>query len=432
MAASSTAFVLAMSAEDPRGLLDASLANLESKEINFIKTTASVPTSPCAIGLPPTSPKDVDLLKQSVSPDKAVVHNAIDSLAERVLTSIDENGNTLLHLAVLNHPPAMVQLILEKLGDNAHALCQTVNFRGETPISLAHDIEDVYFRSKIINVLLPQTLDHSIQSFSTLINPRKILEKFPQVLTNPVLEENIMIGCLAINQSRNSIKFSATHMDSNYQTTEEKNRILDAIQNLYRETINKEFNLHDYRALIKKHGVANCGELAHLVFANILDMKMDKEIKIEMTSIQNGDHSFIILDRAEESDINDFTTWGPSAVYVDAWSGKVIPVQSKEFLEALKAFCFIGYNNDPSSYYNLLIKFNAAYHVLQVTQEEVVDMNGSSAFDVAINFSSTVSQEEKEEDDELDFNFVDVESSGVAENALPLEPSVLATLRPMP
>lgn len=68
----------------------------------------------------------------------------------------------------------------------------------------------------------------------------------------------------------------------------------------------------------ERHG--NCAEYAYLVF-NYL-RKQHIEENMELFSIQNGDHCFVVLGRKNNSRVHDADDWGPRAILIDAWDNK--------------------------------------------------------------------------------------------------------------
>ena len=113
------------------------------------------------------------------------------------------------------------------------------------------------------------------------------------------------------------IDYSATHPCSNQLK-------LEVIDDLER-TINTFRFLPDKQMIeiAKQKRIGNCQQYSALVYDEI--KKLQPEFAIEEYVINNQDHQFVVIGRDSHSNPQDFTTWGPRAVIVDAWAGAVYP-----------------------------------------------------------------------------------------------------------
>ncbi len=75
--------------------------------------------------------------------------------------------------------------------------------------------------------------------------------------------------------------------------------------------------------------IGNCGEMAAVAFFKALEKGM-WNVPVDIVYITNGDHAFLVIGREPDSDPENYKTWGPSAVVVDAWSKKVYKVSDLE------------------------------------------------------------------------------------------------------
>ncbi|WP_019217775.1 hypothetical protein [Legionella tunisiensis] len=50
---------------------------------------------------------------------------------------------------------------------------------------------------------------------------------------------------------------------------------------------------------------------------------------MEIFSLVSGDHSFVVLGRDLNSDLQDMSTWGPNAVVLDPWLNSVFNVKEE-------------------------------------------------------------------------------------------------------
>lgn len=67
--------------------------------------------------------------------------------------------------------------------------------------------------------------------------------------------------------------------------------------------------------------IGNCGEMSIVaLFAGL--KKGAWNVPLDVVSIVNGNHQFLVIGRDPDSNPDDYKTWGPTAVVVDAWAGK--------------------------------------------------------------------------------------------------------------
>lgn len=92
-------------------------------------------------------------------------------------------------------------------------------------------------------------------------------------------------------------------------------------------TLFAEARIVDLRA--KRYKCGNCFEQAVVAFIYLHDIK--KLSKIDLVSVIGGDHAFLVIGRAEGSNINDNTTWGDDAVICDPWGQCYYPAQDLDF-----------------------------------------------------------------------------------------------------
>jgi hypothetical protein len=66
----------------------------------------------------------------------------------------------------------------------------------------------------------------------------------------------------------------------------------------------------------------NCGEQAAVA---MMFLHRRGVRPLDYMQLTNGDHAFVVIDRAANSDVNDPSTWGATAVICDAWSKIAYP-----------------------------------------------------------------------------------------------------------
>ena len=307
------------------------------------------------------------LLKAATSYHPSAIDKALAKLDNDVLTRKDKKGNTFLHLAVLYNNSSMVAYILKKLREKASILCRTQNHFGAIPLYLAHEIPNIYVKTKMIKLLLPKSLDYSIKPLSSHLNAKEIPEHYPETATNPVLKRNLEIAYEVINQCRNEILYSNTHPDTNQMDTEQKNHALAQVRKVRFFNINGSWRvsaIKKHAEKIKEYKAGNCVEYATLAIAHILEKKLPHPLTIESFTITAGDHYFAMLDCSPTRTFNQFDTYGRNAVYLDAWAGEAIPVQSAKFIQKLNTYASVDYNYNLDHTYTLLPKFNPRHNAL--------------------------------------------------------------------
>lgn len=285
----------------------------------------------------------------------------------------DAEGNNILHLLVRDYPADILGPILQLITPIIPNLVNQTNNQGKIPLVLAHDIANEADRGKVITLLLPLTMDctiKSIQPLSATLNPDEVLKQYPESKDNKLLAENIRLGCEAVNYCRSLNLATSSHPSKTpYPMTDQHqkyvNDINDKLSKL-RQTYNIQ-SLKDAAEIIEKSAIANCGEFT-IVAANKVHQSTD--LKISRVSITNGDHGVVVLGLDDKCDLNKLETCNDSAVLIDAWSGKVIPIKrlSQSNLMTFK-FCQYTYNSSTGAIlrsHNLLGTFNPNYHSLQI------------------------------------------------------------------
>lgn len=80
-------------------------------------------------------------------------------------------------------------------------------------------------------------------------------------------------------------------------------------------TFNKRF-LHANAEWSKIYGCGNCAEQSSLAFTYLEKQNI---FPLDWVCTENWSHAFVILNRRRGSDINNYQTWGDSAVVCDPW-----------------------------------------------------------------------------------------------------------------
>lgn len=75
--------------------------------------------------------------------------------------------------------------------------------------------------------------------------------------------------------------------------------------------------------------IGNCGEMAEVALFKGIERGI-WDTHLDVIYIVGGDHEFVVLGRQPGSDPNDYKKWGPSAVVIDPWAGKVFALSEVE------------------------------------------------------------------------------------------------------
>jgi len=73
-------------------------------------------------------------------------------------------------------------------------------------------------------------------------------------------------------------------------------------------------------SIAKKAKVGNCGEYAAVAFMFLREIRRVKRLDY-MLFARPGDHTWVVIGRALDSDFSDYKTWGNAAVVCDPWAG---------------------------------------------------------------------------------------------------------------
>lgn len=288
----------------------------------------------------------------------------LNNLIVSKVHTLDEEGNNCLHLLVLHSSPEHLNSIIKLIGKTvAVSLASQTNNKGKSPLQLAHEILNIQKKINFLNLLLPITLGLKIKKMHEPLDSVEIISLYPQVKINSELEEIIRIACDVVNQARMNVLLSSTHPDMNLASDDTKEHAVNSVLKLRNFLSKKNNNLNTISKSIRSIGAANCMEFSYLVFSDFLDMLKYKSLTVEIVTISNGDHAFVVINRDKESDINTPETWGQCAIVVDAWLGKVFPANSATFESELKNFKSYTYDN--SIILNFLFSFNRNYHKLK-------------------------------------------------------------------
>jgi len=193
------------------------------------------------------------------------------------------------------------------------------------------------------------------------------------------LAENILLGNDAANYARKLITASSTALTTSMI---DQSDIAKHIERMRKSTFSTEVSLKDlFRVpdihfnadlyqikkavrLVKNFSVGNCGEYAALA----LNYLRKQDVKrAEAFSISNGNHCFVVIDRAMDSDPEKPETWGTDAIVCDPWSNKIYP--ATEITQTLQCYRGIRVNSGEFSMeysiQNTTYPFDPTIHTLK-------------------------------------------------------------------
>jgi hypothetical protein len=273
-------------------------------------------------------------------------------------------GDTPLHTAVRNCKNANeIELFLKKTGSvAASVMARTVNDEGQLPIDLVFKNTTLKadVKQEISSLMTPYLKTNSLKKLSDLIDSKEVLNSY-HFSPDSEIYRNIQTACSVVNESRKTIKESATHPQVNTWSGDEKNALNNKI-NKMREghicdqvtfiltnpiglLLDTQHTIYEKLAeLPLKNGIGNCSEFALTAWHFL--KKQDRNIAADIYSIKNGDHVFLVIGE------------GNNAVVCDAWAGEVYPVN--EIPKRLG--CFGYYQTADSSYINVIKSYNPRFH----------------------------------------------------------------------
>ena len=147
------------------------------------------------------------------------------------------------------------------------------------------------------------------------------------------LHQNLELSKRMMQRVEKAVIFSGNHPDRfsimRNKPGEEQMESHKKIRKLLAQTRAKAGNDFDLMVgFAKNFHVGNCMELAAVALSYAIEEQA--QACVEIFSIRNGDHDFLVIGRDPDSAPPDYKNWGPDAVIFDAWSGAYYPA---EFLE---------------------------------------------------------------------------------------------------
>ncbi|HTM64503.1 MAG TPA: hypothetical protein VL360_08420 [Gammaproteobacteria bacterium] len=293
-------------------------------------------------------------------------------------TSLSINNETALHQFIRKcKKSADLHRFISLTGDAGIVkMAKTCDNNGTLPIDLIVSNSCTFpdnLKNELIRILIPYTIRNQFIPLQQLLDADMICTPY---INQSRLHQNLMYACAAVNKVRSIIKDSKTHPASNSYSIDRKFDLMiktdvlrmcmyDANQctfdNYMQQPVEmRKLILESNARLIEYAEIGNCSEYSFLCLHIMLDL--EPNLNAEIFEVVDGDHIVLVLDRNQESNENDYTTWGNDAVVCDAWSGKVYPAyQINENMNVFSSRVFI----QDDDRYDVVTNFNKHYHTMK-------------------------------------------------------------------
>lgn len=210
---------------------------------------------------------------------------------------------------------------------------------------IARAVNDLFLSSQEQQkqILVKELKKYKIKAMSVPAGPAKPLNIYLQKTSS--LEFNLQLANEILEDTLNAVPFSANNIDRSREIIEKKAEkrglvvkdltpIVNEAWRLLRanrrrssseNTKQKGSSFNEAKIIAKNMssvGVGNCWEMAIVGLFKGME-KGIWNIQLERAYLVNGDHTFLVIGRDRRSDPKNYKTWGPDAVVMDAWAGKV-------------------------------------------------------------------------------------------------------------
>lgn len=316
-----------------------------------------------------------------------------------------ENGNTLLHVLIKKccepifcfdpigdalAAAERISTMIDNVGHEAAVAMSLIkNDAGNTPIQMLYTEfkkSEVHLFStdkfnKLYLLLIDLMQGKQYAPIKKPLNLHDVLAEASEYQElNPRFKRNLIIATYITNFTRNVINDSYSHPQFNGYDVDAQKALITKIEK-YRDDMARNAqdiqnldHLENRHTLITVSRVGNCMEYSGFAFIEM--RRLNFGVRTEMISLQNGDHVFLLLDRNNNSDLNQIATWGNDAVICDPWSGAVYPAEA--FLHQYADLVSVRMHSNQKRI-NAIVSFNPRYHQLECYVElPTVDLNAES------------------------------------------------------
>lgn len=266
-----------------------------------------------------------------------------------MIKSANHNGCNLLHHAAARDNYQIFTAVLKLMSNQVDFLSKKINYHGKLPLNMVPQRTSFLKQDqqKIRDDLVNVTKEKNVKPLTESIHFEDILKSYPlSDIHNKELLRNLNYGCIAASHVRKMIQASSTHPACNALSNTEYEQIVELMRDTRSQIKNQNYFVnfsHDdhfanyfssVKKICEKNKIANCHEMSEITAYALTKMGVNQNI--EVLHILKGDHVFVVIGRDPNSNLNDFTHWGPNAAIVDAWSGDVYPATQLE--NKLKSF----------------------------------------------------------------------------------------------
>lgn len=283
----------------------------------------------------------------------------------------DKHGNTELHLLIINGCTIeeLTTLIESRKSTHIAKMSTTINNYGFTPLQYINNpLYSANERSEIRSILFPFMIwSSTLSPIQQAVAYKRLLRKYESTASDELLM-GLIVGTEIITQVRDVLHFSSTHPELNYKDPQVKTEIIAAVDEARKNRTKSPSSdaltqlHHDVTVNILPNKIGNCSEYAKVaLYFSIDNQHIHRTEKFEIT---NGDHAILVINRLQGSDENDVTTWGESAVIVDAWSGNTYPASAAPH-KLSDYHCYqVPHGHEYHPRINVLIPYQSNYHQL--------------------------------------------------------------------
>lgn len=237
------------------------------------------------------------------------------------------------------------------------------------------------------NGIIPETKNKLIKRFGD--NEFKNIEVLTGGISelqlkddSQILRKHILISKKIIEYVHRTIPFSENYLLRSriFRLCNQDDPILPKVKNIidfvadvsFTECKESEINVANVSFVTQKHRVSTCFGMSVVGFSFAVDflkssseyLKLEKLPSIELYKIRNGDHSFMVIGRDQNSAPNDYLKWGSDAVICDVWTGACYPANEVEnYLYSYDASTSFEIQNE---YATVVERFQPKLHSLEL------------------------------------------------------------------
>lgn len=147
------------------------------------------------------------------------------------------------------------------------------------------------------------------------------------------LKNNLRWAAAAVEEAKRAVRLSSNSVWDEFSTSGYALICVAMVRSESDDNNRGKYGLEAMRETAKaarRHGCGNCAEMSAIAFLYLYDQGI--KVRLDRMAIQDGDHMFVLLDRAKGSDPTKPETWGARCAIADPWKGVVKPASQIEKL----------------------------------------------------------------------------------------------------